>query len=206
MPCPGPAASGWGLVCRPSPRWSLLVATCPAATPGAPYYAEAFLPLLGRCFRLVASQDEAGPGHCPGPVVWRGSWRAPDGRRYRIEACEGHRPAPTKAAAQPPSLAAGRRGGRPGAGTPGRLATRPHRPRARSSPHCDAVCGAWSGCWQAGAGRESDPSPRWPPRWCALRLICPRAAGTGLAHHRRWPDEEACPPAGVTPHSPAAAW
>ena len=23
-------------------------------------------------------------------------------------------------------------------------------------------CGAWSGCWQAGAGRESDPSPRWP--------------------------------------------
>ena len=24
-------------------------------------------------------------------------------------------------------------------------------------------CGAWSGCWQADAGRESDPSPRWPP-------------------------------------------
>jgi hypothetical protein len=25
---------------------------------------------------------------------------------------------------------------------------------------------------------------------CALRLICPRAAGTGLAHHRRWPDQK----------------
>jgi hypothetical protein len=74
------------------------------------------------------------------------------------------------------------------------------------SPRCDAACGAWSGCWQAGAGRESDPSPRWPPRWRALRLICPRAAGTGLARHRRWPNEEACPPAGVTPHSPAATW
>jgi hypothetical protein len=23
-----------------------------------------------------------------------------------------------------------------------------------------------------------------------LRLICPRAAGTGLAHHRRWPDQK----------------
>jgi predicted enzyme related to lactoylglutathione lyase len=32
--------------------------------------------------------------HCPEPVVWRGSWRAPKGRRYRIEACDGHRPAP----------------------------------------------------------------------------------------------------------------
>lgn len=28
--------------------------------------------------------------HCPAPVVWR----APNGRRYRVEGCEGHRPPP----------------------------------------------------------------------------------------------------------------
>jgi hypothetical protein len=33
-------------------------------------------------------------GRCPEPVAWRGSWRAPNGRRYRVEACEGHRPPP----------------------------------------------------------------------------------------------------------------
>jgi hypothetical protein len=36
--------------------------------------------------------------HCPEPVTWRGSWRAPSGRHYRVEACEGHRPPPTEAA------------------------------------------------------------------------------------------------------------
>jgi hypothetical protein len=63
----------------------------PAAMPGAPFYAEAFSPLPGRCFRLVAHPGEAGPTHCPEPVSWRGSWRAPSGRRYWVEACEGHR-------------------------------------------------------------------------------------------------------------------
>ena len=63
--------------------------------PGAPYYAEAFSPLPGRCFRMVTRHGGgAGPTHSPEPVVWRGSWRAPKGRRYRIEACDGHRPAP----------------------------------------------------------------------------------------------------------------
>jgi hypothetical protein len=58
----------------------------------------------------------------------------------RTAAATGSRPAKatdrprTRAAAPPPSLAAGRRGGHRGAGTPGRLATRPHRPRARRSP------------------------------------------------------------------------
>jgi hypothetical protein len=61
--------------------------------PGAPHYAEAFSPLPGRCFRLVAHHGEAGPRHCPEPVAWRGSWRAPNGRRYQVEACEGHRSA-----------------------------------------------------------------------------------------------------------------
>jgi len=53
-----------------------------------------------------------------------------------------------------------------------------------------------------GAGRLA-PAGSWPQCslaacWRALRLICPRAAGTGLAHHRRWPDGEAGPPDGVT--------
>ena len=62
--------------------------------PGAPYYAEAFSPLPGRCFRMVTRHGGgAGPRHWPEPVVWGGSWRAPKGRRYRIEACDGHRPA-----------------------------------------------------------------------------------------------------------------
>jgi hypothetical protein len=62
--------------------------------PGARHYAEAFSLLPDRCFRLVTRHGGgAGPIHCPEPVAWRGSWRARNGRRYRIEACEGHRPA-----------------------------------------------------------------------------------------------------------------
>lgn len=54
---------------------------------------RALLPLPGRCFRLVVNAGEAGPMHCPAPVAWRGSRRAPNGRRYRVEACEDHRSA-----------------------------------------------------------------------------------------------------------------
>jgi hypothetical protein len=54
----------------------------------APSYTQAFSPLPDRCFRPVASQGEAGPTHCPEPVAWRGSWRAPNGRRHLVEACE----------------------------------------------------------------------------------------------------------------------
>ena len=36
---------------------------------GAPYYAKAFSPLPGRCFRLVARPGEGGPTHCPEPVA-----------------------------------------------------------------------------------------------------------------------------------------
>ena len=43
---------------------------------------------------MVSRQGEAGTTHCPEPVTWRGSRRAPNGRRYRIEACEGHQPQP----------------------------------------------------------------------------------------------------------------
>jgi len=60
----------------------------PGPMPGASYYAEAFAPMSGRCFRLVDQQGEGGPTHCREPVVWRGPWRTPSGRRYRVEACE----------------------------------------------------------------------------------------------------------------------
>ena len=38
------------------------------------------------------------------PVAWRGTWRAPNGRRYRVEACEGHRPPLDGDSNPPPSL------------------------------------------------------------------------------------------------------
>jgi hypothetical protein len=58
----------------------------------APYYAEAFSPIAGRCFRLVSRQDQqAGPIHCPAPPRWSGSLRDKNGRRYGVEACDGHR-------------------------------------------------------------------------------------------------------------------
>jgi hypothetical protein len=46
----------------------------------------------GRCFRVVSGGEGGGPTHCPEPVAWR----APNGRRYRIDACEGHRPDPVE--------------------------------------------------------------------------------------------------------------
>jgi hypothetical protein len=59
----------------------------------APYYAEAFFLVPGRCFRLISHGSQGGgPTHCPEPPVWRGTFQAPNGRRYRVEACEGHRP------------------------------------------------------------------------------------------------------------------
>jgi hypothetical protein len=62
-------------------------------TTEAPYYGEAFSPVTGRCFRLVSRQDgQASPTHCPEPPTWRGTFRARNGRRYTVEACEGHRP------------------------------------------------------------------------------------------------------------------
>jgi hypothetical protein len=58
----------------------------------APYYTQAFSPLPDRCFRLVSGGEGGGPTHCPESPVWRGTFRARNGRRYRVEACEGHRP------------------------------------------------------------------------------------------------------------------
>ena len=59
----------------------------------ASYYTQAFSPLPGRCFRVVSGGEGGGPTHCSEPPVWWGPFRAPNGCRYRVEACEGHRPA-----------------------------------------------------------------------------------------------------------------
>jgi hypothetical protein len=65
--------------------------------PGPPYYAEAFSPLPGRCFRMATRHGGgAGPTHCPEPVGWRGSWPARTAAVNWIEACEGHRPPPAE--------------------------------------------------------------------------------------------------------------
>jgi hypothetical protein len=88
-------------------------------------YAEAFSSLPGRCFGLVAHPGEAGPTLCPETVAWRGSPRAPSGRRYRIEPAKATGRRRTAATARP-SLAAGRPGRCQAAGTPGRPATPPH--------------------------------------------------------------------------------
>jgi hypothetical protein len=48
-----------------------MVVAYPAGMPGAPYYAEAFSPLPGRCFRMVAHPGEAGPGQRPGRLASR---------------------------------------------------------------------------------------------------------------------------------------
>jgi hypothetical protein len=43
--------------------------------------------------------------HCSEPVAWRGSWRAPNGRHYRVEACEGQVvPAGTEVQVHPAAL------------------------------------------------------------------------------------------------------
>jgi hypothetical protein len=49
--------------------------------------------MAGRCFGMVSGGSEGGgPTHCPEPPTWRGTFRARNGRRYTVEACEGHRP------------------------------------------------------------------------------------------------------------------
>jgi hypothetical protein len=52
----------------------------------APYYRQAFWPLPDRCFRLVSGGEGGGPTHCPEPPTLCGPFRAPSGRRYRVEA------------------------------------------------------------------------------------------------------------------------
>jgi hypothetical protein len=58
----------------------------------APYYRQAFSPLPGRCFCLVSGGEGGGPDPLPGAVRLAGPRPYPNGRRYRVETCEGHRP------------------------------------------------------------------------------------------------------------------
>ena len=68
-----------------------------------PYYAEAFHPAEGRCFRFVSVAGTHGqPTHCPAPPAWRGLYVAGNGRGYRVEACAGHRGSLTQAQRLPP--------------------------------------------------------------------------------------------------------
>ena len=57
----------------------------------APYHAESFFVMPGRCFRMMSSDGKAGPIHCPDPPVWLGRFRATDGRWHTVDACDGHR-------------------------------------------------------------------------------------------------------------------
>jgi hypothetical protein len=56
-----------------------------------PYYAEVFAPMPGRCCRFI-SRGGQGPDRCPESPTWRGTFRGRNGRRYTVDACEGHRP------------------------------------------------------------------------------------------------------------------
>jgi len=57
------------------------------------HYAEAFCPLVGRCFRLVTSGrpgSERSPHHCHTPVASFGRFRDAQGRLHDVEACSVH--------------------------------------------------------------------------------------------------------------------
>jgi hypothetical protein len=53
------------------------------------HFAEAFSTEPGLCYRLVQGQGGQ-PQQCHQPVVWRGRYRAGNGRWYRIWACDEH--------------------------------------------------------------------------------------------------------------------
>ncbi len=56
------------------------------------HYADAFTTTRGRCFRFVAEDPrrQGQPSPCLAPVTVRGTFRAPDGRHYRVDSCAGH--------------------------------------------------------------------------------------------------------------------
>ena len=57
------------------------------------YYAEAFRPQRGRCFRMVLDPEPRRGGHaanCTAPVLWRGTFVANNGKRYTVDTCQWH--------------------------------------------------------------------------------------------------------------------
>jgi hypothetical protein len=79
-----------------------------------PEQARCFWSRSGRGGAFASSPTTARPARPTAPSRWPGAARGGrrTGRRYRVEACEGHRPAPDEGGRPPPSPAAGRPGGR----------------------------------------------------------------------------------------------
>ena len=62
----------------------------PGGWSGVEHYAEAFSIQPGRCFRFVG-KGVGHAAHCREPVVARGTFVDGNGRRWEVDACEGHR-------------------------------------------------------------------------------------------------------------------
>jgi hypothetical protein len=57
------------------------------------HYADSFILIPGRCFRMVTDPEprrQGQPTHCDEPVVWRGRFRTRGDDTYRVDACEVH--------------------------------------------------------------------------------------------------------------------
>ena len=57
------------------------------------HYAESFTITPGHCWRMVHDPELRKIGHtihCPEPVRSRGVYRTEEGKRFRVESCEGH--------------------------------------------------------------------------------------------------------------------
>jgi hypothetical protein len=57
------------------------------------YYAEAFSPQPGRCFRMVTNPTpgaQGSPCHCPQWATVRGTFTDTTGHRWRCESCPDH--------------------------------------------------------------------------------------------------------------------
>jgi hypothetical protein len=54
------------------------------------YYAEAFYPEPGQCFRMVSSSTQGSPVLCPKPVEFRGRFQDGRGKWYDVWSCIDH--------------------------------------------------------------------------------------------------------------------
>jgi len=53
------------------------------------HYAEAFYVEPGRCWRMVTTDRQGMPTHCPEPVEWRGRFKNRQGWHV-VDSCDGH--------------------------------------------------------------------------------------------------------------------
>jgi hypothetical protein len=54
------------------------------------YYAEAFYPEPGQCFRMVSSSTQGAPVLCPSPVEFRGRFQDGRGKWHEVWSCIHH--------------------------------------------------------------------------------------------------------------------